>query len=129
MSLQCDDGNTLDGDGCSSECLIEKHFTCNGGSSTNPSACSYSGPVSFEKKSFKKSPTENKVTLVFALSPKLPIFSTIDFNECVLPNFPTLSQTASYDEDTGEVTMVFDYGESLNTRDDLEVQFDPPNTL
>jgi cysteine-rich repeat protein len=33
---QCDDGNTFDGDGCSSQCTIESCFTCTG----QPSRCS-----------------------------------------------------------------------------------------
>ncbi len=33
---QCDDGNTFDGDGCSSQCTIESCFTCTG----QPSSCS-----------------------------------------------------------------------------------------
>ena len=32
---QCDDGNTVNGDGCSSTCQVESGFTCNGASPTN----------------------------------------------------------------------------------------------
>ena len=28
--LECDDGNQMDGDGCSSLCKIEKYWTCSG---------------------------------------------------------------------------------------------------
>lgn len=28
---QCDDGNTIDGDGCSSEGIVEKDYYCKGG--------------------------------------------------------------------------------------------------
>lgn len=31
----CDDGNTMDGDGCSSTCAVETGFTCMG----EPSTC------------------------------------------------------------------------------------------
>ena len=54
FSLECDDNNTIDGDGCSSVCTIEKDFTCSGGSSLTPSACSYSGPILFELISYIK---------------------------------------------------------------------------
>jgi len=27
LNYECDDGNTLDGDGCSSNCTIEKNYT------------------------------------------------------------------------------------------------------
>eukprot|EP00347_Sterkiella_histriomuscorum_P013569 403364213 len=39
--LQCDDGNTLNGDGCSSTCSIESGWTCSGGNSTTKDTCKY----------------------------------------------------------------------------------------
>lgn len=37
--LACDDGNTLNGDGCSSVCTIEPGFECSGGNTTSPDKC------------------------------------------------------------------------------------------
>ena len=34
-----DDGNTSDGDGCSSSCEVETDWTCSGGNSTTASIC------------------------------------------------------------------------------------------
>lgn len=31
----CDDGNTLNGDGCSSTCKVEAGWTCSGGTPTS----------------------------------------------------------------------------------------------
>jgi cysteine-rich repeat protein len=36
---ECDDGDTVDGDGCSSSCKVERGWSCNG----NPSKCSQGG--------------------------------------------------------------------------------------
>lgn len=36
---QCDDGDTTDGDGCSSGCLIETGWSCSGGSKTTADTC------------------------------------------------------------------------------------------
>ena len=36
---QCDDGNTVSGDGCSSTCTVEPNFICVGGSLTTPDIC------------------------------------------------------------------------------------------
>ena len=38
-SSKCDDGNTTNGDGCSSSCIIETGFTWSGGSSLSPDIC------------------------------------------------------------------------------------------
>lgn len=35
----CDDGNTSDGDGCSSDCLVEDGFVCSGGTTTTADDC------------------------------------------------------------------------------------------
>lgn len=40
----CDDGNTNNGDGCSSVCLIEDGFSCSGGSKTTADTCSVQPP-------------------------------------------------------------------------------------
>ena len=41
-TLQCDDGNTLDGDGCSSQCTIEKGWNCS--APTGASTCELISP-------------------------------------------------------------------------------------
>jgi cysteine-rich repeat protein len=35
----CDDGNTVDGDGCSSSCTVETGWTCTGGNMARPDVC------------------------------------------------------------------------------------------
>lgn len=37
--LDCDDNNTVDGDGCSSTCSVEAGWTCSSGSSSTKSTC------------------------------------------------------------------------------------------
>ena len=37
--LECDDGNNVDGDGCSFDCMIEPGFTCRGGSPNAADSC------------------------------------------------------------------------------------------
>ena len=36
---QCDDGNKVNGDGCSNKCVIEDGWTCGGGSTIGPDSC------------------------------------------------------------------------------------------
>lgn len=37
--LECDDGNTVNGDGCSSTCTIESGYTCGGGTLFTADTC------------------------------------------------------------------------------------------
>jgi cysteine-rich repeat protein len=37
--LDCDDGNTSSGDGCSSTCTVEVGYNCTGGTITTPDTC------------------------------------------------------------------------------------------
>lgn len=41
----CDDGNNVDGDGCSSTCVEESGFSCGGGSTTGPDSCVQTGYI------------------------------------------------------------------------------------
>lgn len=36
---ECDDGNTMNGDGCSSDCKVETYWKCEGGSFLSPDTC------------------------------------------------------------------------------------------
>lgn len=44
MTLPCDDGNTISGDGCSNTCSIEPGWTCSGGSGNSKDVCVSAGP-------------------------------------------------------------------------------------
>ena len=45
--VQCDDGNSKNGDGCDQNCLIETDWSCSGGNATHPDTCiSLIGPHS-----------------------------------------------------------------------------------
>ena len=39
VSAQCDDNNTVGGDGCSASCTLETGWNCSNGSTTSPSVC------------------------------------------------------------------------------------------
>lgn len=60
-TLPCDDGNNFNGDGCSSTCSIEASYTCQSGSTTSPSVCSYNQPITLNLLSTTKNLTDNIV--------------------------------------------------------------------
>ena len=46
---ECDDGNLLDGDGCSSSCVVESNHFCYGGNAFVPDICNSTLPLQFKK--------------------------------------------------------------------------------
>ena len=42
---ECDDGNIINGDGCSSTCQVEQNWVCTGGSPTTADTCSCADDV------------------------------------------------------------------------------------
>jgi cysteine-rich repeat protein len=55
----CDDGNVLNGDGCSSICALEADFSCTGGSLYSRSLCTYTSPISVSLLSVKRAINAN----------------------------------------------------------------------
>jgi cysteine-rich repeat protein len=63
---ECDDGNTENGDGCSSTCQVENNYECINGTTTTPSVCSSTIPPSMKLIETVKDPMSNKVTFKIA---------------------------------------------------------------
>ena len=71
----CDDGNLIDGDGCSSSCQIETNYGCINGTEVSASVCSYNGSLSLEFVSGDKNPDKNAMTLTYILDTIDPLIT------------------------------------------------------
>jgi len=70
----------MDGDGCSSTCLIEKNYICKNGSKTKATDCAYFGRnFKILLLSVDKIDYENKGIFIFKISPALYNFQKINF--------------------------------------------------
>jgi len=69
--LQCDDGNTKDGDGCSKDCMIEKDYECSGGDAYSADLCHFARLPEISKMTFF-----SNMTLVI-------VFSTFVQTNCI----------------------------------------------
>lgn len=63
--LACDDGNKLDGDGCSSNCNVETGWSCSGGSSNSSSKCKVVTQVVMKLVDVEKVQGKNQVMFYF----------------------------------------------------------------
>ena len=66
--LQCDDGNVMNGDGCSSDCSIELGFDCFGGNKQHPDTCK---PLTAPKATLTATKTKT-LLLQFSTQVKMP---------------------------------------------------------
>jgi hypothetical protein len=78
--LGCDDGNTINGDGCSRTCEIETGFSCNGGSPSSKDTCSRGLPAALDISSTGQSRVWGKVIVNVRLNylPQALIDSAVD---------------------------------------------------
>ena len=71
--LACDDGNVINGDGCTANCTIEDSYVCMNASTTTPSICSYNGTIALGLDYAEKDPNSNSLTLTYKLEPTAPL--------------------------------------------------------
>jgi len=70
---QCDDGNTVNGDGCTNICTIESGYSCSSNSSKNPaSTCVNTNGYSTTLNSLIKDPSSNSLTASLQITPPPP---------------------------------------------------------
>ena len=74
FTLECDDGNLINGDGCSDVCEVEEGYECMNGSQTEVSVCSYNSTISMSILTGTKNPTSNSLTLTYVIEPAKPIY-------------------------------------------------------
>lgn len=126
FDYDCDDGNNIDGDGCSSTCTIETSFSCKDGSWTTPSKCSYNQPLQLQLLSTVKDLYENAVNFTLSISPQLKVLEAFNFSLIVNSSLPTSAIIANYSAGILRVKAV--YTESIHL-DSAIIQVFPPTSL
>ena len=110
MTYECDDGNNLDGDGCSSFCTVETNFRCYNGSSTSRSLCYYSGsPLKLSTHSILKADEENQGIFKFNVYPPLFTINQMHLNSHVFLDCNATYTTSSISYTNGVLEVKADY--------------------
>lgn len=79
--LGCDDGNSVNGDGCSSTCQVEVGWNCQGGSPSSADQCSRGAPAALTFTSTGQSHTWGKVIVNVKVN-YLPQSLIVNANDC-----------------------------------------------
>ena len=80
----CDDGNLLDGDGCSSSCAVEPDYVCKDGSAAAASRCVYEGMVKLQLLCVYKGEVLNTGKALFQISPFVSNIAKMNLSESLL---------------------------------------------
>lgn len=112
-SSPCDLGKGNAAYGCSDNCQVEDHFTCETVNSS--SNCYFSGTFELELASIEKEMFANSITVQYTLSPVLKYFQDHDPSDFMYivdqPDFE--SPSFSFDYDTGRVSLNFTYSQDI----------------
>lgn len=93
FGLECDDGNNVDGDGCSLDCKTEPGYTCSGGSPDSRDKCYLSNPQQVTLELVGQIRQHSSIVLNIQLSyvPQLLLFSSECSASCNLLNATIIS--------------------------------------
>lgn len=110
---ECDDGNTENGDGCSSTCIIEKNFRCYGGS-LNPSRCIYEKfDITLSVSKISKTDMLNQGIFVMSITPAIGSLAQLNYTKALAFSCNQSISIISASYSNGKVTIVVDFFEDL----------------
>ena len=109
----CDDSNTVDGDGCSSSCVVETNWTCYNGSTTTSSHCLIANTFTMTVKYVKRINSWNTMEVAYDISPKYDQFTTMNFKKNITHNVPSSAYNVTYDN--GLLILQFNYTETIES--------------
>ena len=126
----CDDGNSIDKDGCSSTCTVDTDFTCEPAPmNATGSACYYVGLVTVQKVFVTKVNDQNKIDILLDLFPSgLAIWDSVNFLSMIQVQSPVpiTNYTVTRNAD-GTVSITLDYAGDLQGQS-ISIQIDPSGT-
>lgn len=102
---ECEDNNTMDGDGCSSNCNVEAGYICSKGA-RGLSICVYKWPIQYKLGSQYKNPFSNEIKLNFELVQGMPAGTSF-----VVTNYKEAIEQAGFTGKT--LTLLVKYQQSM----------------
>lgn len=93
----CDDGNVINGDGCSSSCLTETNWICLGGTPTTPSTCYvYDPSLQLVVKYVRRVTTMNRMQVGVRILPTYNQLTLANFKQYIRHTVPSSNFNATY---------------------------------
>jgi len=110
----CDDGNSMSGDGCSSNCVVETQYRCDNGSSSSASVCFYiGGKISLALKEVEKTSGKNEAVFQFNVSPALSGFAKMDLSRYFILSCDAVYNVTNIEYSSAVITINADYSSNF----------------
>lgn len=121
--MECDDNNTINGDGCSDQCKIEDNFTCTT-SLSGLSSCVLNLDISIIYDYTLRHMGENKLSMYFTVSPASTALEKMNWKKAITFNFSeTINPSFEYKD--GILIITTDYSSDLDGKImNLTIEFD-----
>ena len=111
---QCDDNNTISGDGCSSTCKVEPHYICFNSSQTHQSDCVYNGrDFSLTLKWIDKTSGQNQGIFAFTVYPLFSSLNRLNLTNNLYFQCDEQSQFVRWTYNHGLLLLYVDYQQNL----------------
>lgn len=112
--LGCDDGNLIDGDGCSSTCTVEPSFICKYGTPYAASKCFYNSSVCLSLTSINKIPNKNSLRIIFTFNPYTKAVDRLNYSSSLTFNSSASCNLTSISTSDANLILTVDYYQDLN---------------
>jgi cysteine-rich repeat protein len=112
FNASCDDGNLVNGDGCSNQCQVEGNYQCFNGTSTTASNCLYTSPLSLTITNILKTLDSNQMEVDLTVNNGLaPLDKTAIASFVIITIGGNLMTNLSvtFDSKTAKLTILVPY--------------------
>ena len=123
--VECDDGNTVGGDGCSAGCVVETNYTCAEKTKSSPSVCGYNKEIVFSVGTVVVNNVSFTVSVTVTMTPTLPWMNTFNFSTLTVND--TDVNITSFLYSAGTLTLNLKYSDNSDGNTIL-FTFQSPNT-
>ena len=123
FDYQCDDGNQLDGDGCSKNCIIENGWSCKVIVSGSASVCKLEATLAMTLNKMIKASGKNSVTLYFTLSLAYRLVSNFSVTANDVSSSDLAWTHSQSKENLTSVSLTIDFTKNLQGKN-LQIGYD-----
>jgi cysteine-rich repeat protein len=123
--LPCDDGNSINGDGCSDTCQVEQYYYCYNTGGRSASFCYFVGPLSLTYSDATKLAGSNKANVTFSVTPAYNDMGSIPWQNILSASNIFSIESVSYSD--GTLSVIGSYTSNMSVQTSTVFISTPPS--